>query len=105
MTPRTDTAARDLYANSIVIDALNVSNWDSPAVYDSLSAGGVTAINATIATWDNFLETLNHVTRWMRRFRDNPHVLSQIKSAEDIRQAQARRQGGRHPRLSERLAD
>ncbi len=87
MAAQADPAARDLYASSIVIDALNVSNWDSPAVYDSLSAGGVTAINATIATWDNFLETLNHVTRWMRRFRDNPDVLSQVMTAEDIRRA------------------
>ena len=40
-----------LYQDSFVIDGLNVSNWDSPGVYDSLQSGGVTAINATIATW------------------------------------------------------
>ena len=50
-----------LYRKSIVIDGLNVSNWDSPAVYESLSAGGVTAINATIATWEGFAETLDNL--------------------------------------------
>ena len=69
MATQPDATAQDLYANSVVIDGLNVSNWDSPAVYESLSAGGVTAINATIATWDNFLETLNNITEWMTRFR------------------------------------
>ena len=87
MATHDDATAQDLYVNSIVIDGLNVSNWDSPAVYESLSAGGVTAINATIATWDNFLETMNHVTRWMRRFRERAGTLTQVKSAEDIRQA------------------
>ena len=36
-------AARRLYDESIVIDGLNVSNWNSPAVFASLKNGGVTA--------------------------------------------------------------
>ena len=43
-----------LYRDAIVVDGLNVSSWDSDAVYESLRAGGVTAINATIATWEGF---------------------------------------------------
>ena len=46
-----DMTARRLYDQAIVIDGLNVSSWDSPAVFRSLHAGGVTAINATIVTW------------------------------------------------------
>ena len=38
-----DTTARRLYDQAIVIDGLNVSSWDSPAVFRSLHAGGVTA--------------------------------------------------------------
>ena len=48
----TPEAAAELYKESIVIDCLNVSNWESPAVFQSLHAGGVTAINATVATWE-----------------------------------------------------
>ena len=41
--------ARQIYEKAIAIDALNVSNWNSPAVYQSLRASGITAINATSA--------------------------------------------------------
>ena len=42
-----DTTSQ-IYDESVVIDGLNVSNWDSPDVHRSLHSGGVTAINATI---------------------------------------------------------
>ena len=64
----TDSKSLSLYAESIIIDALNVSNWDSPAVYEDLRAGGVTTINATVAVWENFRETLDHIAGWTRRF-------------------------------------
>ena len=41
----------DIYADSVVFDGLNVSNWSSPEVYRSLDAGQVTGINATVAIW------------------------------------------------------
>ena len=63
------TDAKQLYDQTIVIDGLNVSNWNSPAVYESLRQGNVTGINATVATWENFLQTIDHITVWMRRFR------------------------------------
>ena len=50
--------ARELYDEAVVIDALNVSNWDSDAVFESLNAGSVAAINATQATWEGFPATL-----------------------------------------------
>ena len=80
-------AQGSIYDDSIVIDGLNVSNWDSRAVYDSLSNGRVTAINATIAVWEGFHETLDNTSAWMRRFRDQSHVLSQIRTADDILRA------------------
>ena len=60
--------ARRIYDESVVIDGLNVSNWDSPAVFESLANGRTTAINATIAAWENFQETLAHVAGWDERF-------------------------------------
>ena len=44
--------AKKLYEEALVVDGLNVSNWDSPAVFESLRQGGVTAMNATTATWE-----------------------------------------------------
>ena len=86
----TDEACR-IYNGSVVIDGLNVSNWDSPAVFQSLSSGGTTAINATIATWENFQETLAHIASWGGRFEQYKGTLLQVRTVDDI--ARAKREG------------
>ena len=35
------------------------ANWESDKVFEDLRAGGVTAINATVVTWENFQQTLD----------------------------------------------
>ena len=60
--------ARKLYDEAIVIDGLNISNWDSPNVYAGLRAGNLTAISATVATWENFPQTMDHIAAWLRPF-------------------------------------
>jgi membrane dipeptidase len=75
------------HQNSVVIDALNVSNWDSPAVFESLNNGGITGINATIAVWEGFAETMDNIAQWMVRFRDYSGLITQATSASDILQA------------------
>ncbi len=83
--PLQDT--RKLYDESLVIDGLNVSNWDSPAVYDSLSLGGVTAINATIATWEGFAETLDNISAWSLRFKERSDSITLVETVDDILEA------------------
>ena len=82
-----ETTARHLYDNAIVIDGLNVSNWDSPAVFRSLRNGGVTAINATIATWENTHQTMDHIAGWRARFAANRDHIMQVRGVEDIEAA------------------
>ena len=79
--------ARSIYDDSVVIDGLNVSNWDSPAVFRSLGNSGITAINATIATWENFQETLAHIAGWVERFERHRGTLLQARSVDDILRA------------------
>lgn len=79
--------AQRLYDDAVVIDGLNVSDWDSGAVYQSLNEGGVTAINATIATWENFRETLDHISKWLVRFRERSGQILQVETVDDIRRA------------------
>jgi len=81
--------ARKVYDEAIVIDGLNVSLWSSPNVYPSLSLGGVTAINATMAIWEGFRETLDRLAGWSGRFREHADTLSQGRTADDILQAKA----------------
>ncbi|MBV7340204.1 dipeptidase [Chloroflexi bacterium TSY] len=81
-----ESEAKTLYDEAIIIDGLNVSNWNSTAVFDSLRAGNVTAINATVATWENFQQTMDHITAWLRRFRQR-HDILQVKRTDDIHAA------------------
>ena len=78
--------ARRIYDEAVVIDSLNVSNWESDAVFEGLRAGDVTAINATVATWENFTQTMDHLAVWMRRFRERDDIL-QVKETADIHAA------------------
>ncbi len=80
-------SGESVYKGAVVIDALNVSNWESPAVYESLRAGGVTAINATVATWENYRETLDNMAVWRRRFSEYEDSLLPVEIREDILQA------------------
>ena len=76
-------ASRSLYDRSVVIDALNISNWDSANVYDSLHNGGVTAINATIAVWENYRECMDNLVGWLHRFERDDRLV-QATSVRDI---------------------
>ncbi len=84
-----DESAASVYDESIVIDGLNVSRWDSPNVYRSLDAGGVTAINATIAVWEGFRETMDNIDGWLHRFRERADTLIHATSTADIERAKA----------------
>ena len=86
-----DNEMKQLYEEALVIDGLNVSNWDSRAVFQSLHAGRVTAFNATVATWENFLQTLDNIRAWMPRFAQYGDMLLQVKTVDDI--LQAKREG------------
>ena len=79
------------YGQDVLIDGLNVSNWDSPAVYGSLRNGKVTAINATIATWQNFQETLGEIELWGPRLTRYGESAMQVETVDDI--LTARREG------------
>ncbi len=83
----TESTAKQIYDEAIIIDALNVSNWDSPAVFESLGAGRVTAINATLVTWENYQQTMDHIAKWKGIFNERREMLMQILSVDDIMKA------------------
>ena len=68
----TEEESKRVYDQAVVIDGLNVSRWESTHVYPSLHAGRVTAINATIAIWEGYLETMNNIAAWAPRFQQSP---------------------------------
>ena len=80
----TDSTAQQIYDEATVIDALNVSNWKSPAVYQSLKAGSVTAINATITVWEGYQETMDNIAAWLRRFQDYSDAVVPARTVDEI---------------------
>jgi membrane dipeptidase len=82
-----EDAATRLYDGSVVIDGLNVSNWNSPDVFRSLHAGRITAINATSAIWEDFQEGMDNIAEWLKRFRTFGDVLTEVKTVADIYRA------------------
>jgi len=83
-----DKAAK-LYAESIIIDCLNISNWENPDVFANLHRGGLTAINATIAVWENFSEAIDNIARWYLRFDKYADMIMPVKTVADIKKANA----------------
>ncbi|MBW2308944.1 MAG: dipeptidase [Deltaproteobacteria bacterium] len=70
----------------IVIDALNVSNW-SEEVFKDIQKGGVTAVNATVAIWENFKDTMKLLIEWNERFEKFEDTIFQVRSTADILKA------------------
>ena len=105
MSASSEETARRLYQEALVIDGLNVSNWDSPAVFESLHAGGVTAFNATVATLENYTQTLDNIAAWLGRFRTYRETVLQVKSVEDILRAKRENKVGVILGFPERHAD
>ncbi len=85
----TQTDGKQLYKDSVVIDGLNVSNWQSPVVYESLHAGGVSAINATIAIFEKYSEAMDRISAWLRILRERDDTLSLVSTTQDILDAKS----------------
>ena len=77
----------ELFRSSIAIDGLDTSRWGRKAVYRDLKLGGVTAINATIAIWDDFHSTMGHITNWLRWFDEYNEFIRPVHSVADIEAA------------------
>ncbi len=70
----------------IVIDALELSNWDRDFLH-LLQEGGVTCVHACCGLWENARETLSKVGGWHRFFKENDDLVMQVFEGEDILKA------------------
>lgn len=85
-TPESKTAGR-WFDRAVVIDGLDTSRWGVRSVYERLRSSGVTAINATIAVWDDYGQVLDNITRWYAWLDANADLILQVNAADDIRRA------------------
>ena len=80
--------------DSIIIDALNTSNWESENVFESLQAGKITAINATTVFWEGFQETVNRMMKWKQRFNKYSDKIVPALNVKDIYNAKSQNKTG-----------
>ncbi len=69
-----------------VIDALQASNW-SEEHFRSLADAGADAIHVTVAFWHDCKETLAHIGKWNRWFKEHENLILPVREAGDIERA------------------
>ncbi len=78
----------DTTSASVVIDALQYSNWNR-GLFEEWRTGGIDAVHVTIAYWETARDTLSRLGRWHRLFRDHAELIRPARSAADILAAKA----------------
>ena len=82
----TETRGPSLHARSIIIDGLNISRWQEET-FLNLHRGGLTAINATVAVWEDLKGTIHNLADWHQHFHQHDGILMQVRTVADISRA------------------
>jgi membrane dipeptidase len=77
-----------LHDRMIVVDGLIVARW-GPDVFRALRAGGLTAVNATCAVWENARQTLDNIAAWLGWFDRHPDLIVPVHRVADVAAAKA----------------
>ena len=85
---------KNIFEQAIIIDGLDTSKWGRKSVYRSLRDGGVTAINATIAVWDDYQTVLHKITHYLEWFDQFSDLIRPVHTVDDIRAAKAENRTG-----------
>ena len=85
---------KNIFEQAIIIDGLDTSKWGRKSVYRSLRDGGVTAINATIAVWDDYQAVLHKITHYLEWFDQFSDLIRPVHTVDDIRAAKAENRTG-----------
>jgi microsomal dipeptidase-like Zn-dependent dipeptidase len=72
----------------LVVDGVELSRWDR-GLFQQLREGGVAAVNATCAFWEDAAETLANIARLHTNLRDHADLVVPVQTAAEIEQAHA----------------
>jgi membrane dipeptidase len=72
-----------LHEELVIIDGLNISVWNRE-IFKRLKRGGVTAVNATTACWEDFRRAICNIEEWNLKFEDHDDLILQVTSVLDI---------------------
>lgn len=88
----------NIYSESIVIDLvaplLAADRRDTPKKIDDFRNGGVTVVGVTLATEEDFTETMNNITQWYDWFKRYPDRVVLVRNLEDIEKCKRSGQTG-----------
>ncbi len=77
-----------LHEQLLVVDGLVVSKW-GPDIFQALRSGGLTAINATCAVWEDARQTLDNIAQWLGWFDHHADLITPARTTADITRAKA----------------
>lgn len=73
----------NLHNSSIVIDALQCSDFNRDLLLDA-QKGGITAINASSVLWENFRGGMDYIAMWRQKLAENSDIAMPIRTIQDI---------------------
>lgn len=73
----------NLHNSSIVIDALQCSDFNRDLLLDA-QKGGITAINASSVLWENFRGGMDYIAMWRQKLAENSDIAMPIRTTQDI---------------------
>jgi membrane dipeptidase len=77
------TTVTEFHQELVVVDGLQSSKWVEED-FAQIRAGGITAVNVTLAIWENAREALDNIAQWHRRIREFSSYLVLASSTDDI---------------------
>lgn len=78
--------SKQLHESAIVVDGLIIAKW-SPAIFEAMHRGGLTAANCTCCVWEGFDATMRNVAQWQQWFRAHGDLIMPVHRAADIQRA------------------
>jgi membrane dipeptidase len=81
-----ENSDQNFHDSSIVIDCLQVSNFNS-TVFKNMQRGGLTAVNCTCSIVENFRETISHLVKWHHAFESYSDLILKVSDVSDIYKA------------------
>jgi membrane dipeptidase len=64
------------------------------SVLQGVHRGGITAVNATIAAWDDTHQTILRISKALHMLEQNADLVMPVRSVEDIHRAKAAKKVG-----------
>ena len=80
------TEAQALHQEAILIDGLNICNWNRE-IFEEYREGGVTAVSCTTAVWENFRDGMIEVAKWLQWYEEHGDLIMPVHSRADILKA------------------